>query len=198
MVIYKCDNIDDENVVEAARMHIEHLSYRSFITDFGLKFIIELYKDWLKDNNAILLLATNEGELSGFVLGLKNNQRLFVPIKRNPMKYFKIIFLCILKRPYILKKIFETLFYTSKAHVESTSELLVIVTNSKNREKGLGTQLVNSLNSEFKKENILNYTVTVHKKMDRSNNFYIKNNMNLEKSFDMYGSKWNLYLNKII
>ena len=76
---------------------------------------------------------------------------------------------------------------------EVKAELLVIVTDEKNRSKGLGTELVNKLNTEFLNSRINNYIVTVHAEMDRSNAFYIKNQMKLEKTFSLYGTKWNMY-----
>jgi hypothetical protein len=73
---YPCNNIDNPNIREAVSLHIEHLSYRSFITKFGFQFLLKLYKDWISDKNAILMLATEDDKLIGFILGIKDKNDL--------------------------------------------------------------------------------------------------------------------------
>jgi GNAT superfamily N-acetyltransferase len=87
--------------------------------------------------------------------------------------------------------------YKNKSDHSIKSELLVIVTEANNRSKGLGSKLVHHLNEEFKKENISEYTVTVHAEMEKSNNFYLRNGMNLLNSFELYDVVWNEYKNDI-
>ena len=154
---------------------------------------MELYKDWINENNAILILALNKSNLDGFVLGIKNKDLLFNPIKKHPFKYFKFVMLGLIKKPLLFSKLIETLFYKGKSTSNIKGELLVIVTNEETRSMGLGSEMVKMLNTQFMKCNIKQYLVTVHAEMQRSNNFYIKNQMELEKSFDFYGTKWNMY-----
>jgi len=37
----------------------------------------------------------------------------------------------------------------------------------------------------------------VHEEMDKSNKFYLKNNMLLERTFELYGTKWNMFKRNI-
>ncbi len=193
MSIYICNNVSDNNINKAVLLHIEHLAYRSFITIFGPKLLADLYRDWIKLDNAILIISDDDGSVNGFVLGIKNKELLFEPIKLNPFKYAKHIFKTLYKKPLLIKKLFETLSYKGKSKSTVKAELLVIVTDSNNRSKGLGTSLVNQLSREFQKNDIAEYLVTVHSDMAKSNNFYLKNKMVYTDSFILYGTKWNTY-----
>jgi len=198
MELYVCNSLKDNNISQAVNLHIQNLSYRSFITKFGAKFLEELYKDWIKGDNAILIIAKSNQNIEGFVLGIKNNKLLFNPVKSKMIKYLKLIFFTLLKKPQFIPKILETFFYKRKSQTDINSELLVIVTSTENRSKGLGTELVRKLNEEFKKSGINQYVVTVHAEMEKSNKFYLKNKMSLLDSFMMFNTKWNMYFNKII
>lgn len=194
MSFYTCKDIGDENIERAIELHIEHLSYRSFITNFGKLFLLTLYKDWLEQKNAILIFSEEENKITGFVLGIVNKNLLFSPIISAPFKYLKFILPAVIKKPVIILKLFETLFYKRKSKISCNSELLVIVTAGNARSKSIGSKLVIELGKEFIKYNIWEYVVTVHAEMERSNNFYIKNNFKYNQSFNLYGTMWNMYL----
>lgn len=188
---------DIELLNAAADLHIEHLSYRSFITLFGRPFIVELYKDMLADNSAFFVFALNRKGVCGFVLASMDSNKIFSSVKRKIFTYSKIILPRLITRPMLIPKLFETFFYVKKENTNVKSELIVIVTDSNNRSKGIGSQLVNRMNAEFLKRNVMEYKVTVHDEMKRSNQFYIKNGMTLATSFMMYHVKWNLYVKQL-
>ena len=191
------DTFDYKLLSEASRLHIEHLSYRSFITMFGNKFMVELYKDILSDKLGFFVFAMDGENVCGFVLGCVNSKLLFKIIIRKFPKYLLIILPRIVVSPQIIPKLFETLFYVNKENTNVDSELIVIVTDSNYRAVGIGSQLVDVLNKEFLKRGVHQYKVTVHDEMKMSNNFYIKNGMKLCASFLMYNVKWNLYINQL-
>jgi hypothetical protein len=191
------DKFDHQLLSEAARLHIEHLSYRSFITLFGNKFMVELYKDILADKLGFFIFALEDGHVCGFVLGCINSKQLFNIIARKFIKYFMIIFPRIILNPQIIPKLFETLFYVNKENTNVESELIVIVTDINHRSTGVGKQLVSVLDQEFLKHGVHQYKVTVHDEMKKSNNFYVKNGMKLSANFMMYGVKWNMYINQL-
>ena len=191
------DRFNPELLRAAAQLHIQHLSYRSFITMLGNKFMLELYRDLLSDNLGFFVFALDGNHICGFVLGCTNSKKFFSVVKRRIFKYFRIILPRIIVRPNLIPKLFETLFYVQKENSNVEPELIVIVTDSNYRGVGVGSQLVDVLDNEFRKRKIHEYKVTVHDEMKKSNNFYIKNGMKLSNSFMMYGVKWNLYLNAI-
>jgi hypothetical protein len=190
------EEYDERLLSAAAQLHVEHLSYRSFITSFGWKFIREFYKDILADKIGFFLFAIDNEEIAGFILATSNSLGLFSVIKKRPLKYLKFILPTLLRSPKYIGKLIETFLYSKKENTDINAELVVIVTDSNFRGKSVGSQLITKLNQEFLRMNVLSYKVTVHDEMKQSNNFYIKNGMHLHNSFMMYGTKWNLYLKK--
>jgi len=197
-VVYRVLETADVNLLNAAAdLHIEHLSYRSFITLFGRRFIVELYKDMLADNSAFLVFALNRKGVCGFVLASVDSNKIFSSVKKKVFTYSKIILPRLLTSPKLIVKLFETFFYVKKENTDVKAELIVIVTDANNRSAGIGSKLVNIMNTEFLKRNVMEYKVTVHDEMTRSNQFYIKNGMTLATSFMMYNTKWNLYVKQL-
>lgn len=198
MRYYLVDSIDEDALNHAARLHHEHLSHRSFITSFGPRLLKELYYDLLKYKLGFLIFAEQENKIQGFVLGCKDTTKLFQLIRIHFLKYFSIIFFQLLKKPHSIKKILETLFYPKKEQCNLNAELIIIVVDSNFRAKGIGTELVFQMEKEFITMHIDQYKVTVHEKMLKSNNFYLKNGFKLHHRFIMYNIPWNLYTKKII
>ena len=151
----------------------------------------------LADNSAFFVFALDRKGVCGFVLASMDSNKIFSSVKRKIFTYSKIILPRLIARPMLIPKLFETFFYVKKENTDVKSELIVIVTDSNNRSKGIGSQLVNRMNAEFLKRNVMEYKVTVHDEMKRSNQFYIKNGMTLATSFMMYHVKWNLYVKQL-
>ncbi|MHA2217786.1 MAG: GNAT family N-acetyltransferase [Candidatus Hodarchaeales archaeon] len=183
--------------LEAARLHKEYLSYRSFLTSFGLKFIREIYKDVLEGKQGLIIACKNGEHLRGFVLGCFNTGSMFKVIKKKFLKYLFIVVPFVLKNPVIFIRILETLFYVKKENCPAGAELIVMIVNSQYRSQGIGNKFITLLEAEFAKKNIYHYKVTVHNDMERSNDFYRKNGFALYQQFNMYGVLWNLYTKKI-
>ena len=182
---------------QAADLHYEDLSYRSFITSFGRNFLYQLYKGILLCRLGFFVFANSDSRVKGFVLGCTDSTKLMSVIFRRFWIFAKSIIPVILKNPALITKLFETIFYSRKEGVKIKAELLVIAVEAKSRSKSIGSILVEKLNNEFKKQGILEYKVTAHKEMNKSNNFYLKNGMGLLKTFNLYNIPWNIYLKNI-
>src|SRR5438094_139550 len=105
---------EDKFLDQAAGLHVKHLSYGGFITLFGAKFIKEIYRDLLEQQLGFIILAVEGSDLCGFALGCLDTSKLFTVIKRKFLKYLRIMLPYIIKRPLLIPKLFETLFYTRK------------------------------------------------------------------------------------
>ena len=194
----KCIYQVDETIFRrAADLHYSTLSDRSFITLFGKNFLFRLYKAIVVDKLGFFIVATTENELIGFVLGCKDSSELLKIILKRLFSFLQLIVPCVLRNPTIIKRLLETLFYTQKEDINVKAELLIISIDDKFRSQGLGTLLVQRLNHEFLLQNINEYKVTVHKEMTGSNKFYLKNGMQVIKTFTLYNVLWNIYLNRI-
>lgn len=178
---------------QAARLHYEYLSYRSFITNFGPEFLIEIYKDLLNQKLGFLVCYEVEQKIRGFALACLDTNLLFQRIKKKRIKYSLMILKSLIKRPLLIGKILETLRYTIKEDCQTKAELMVIAIDKDFRSKGVGSELIRRMETTFKKMRITDYKVTVHEAMERSNSFYKMNGFTLQRKFTMYNVIWNLY-----
>lgn len=184
----------DDVLQQSAELHVAHLSYRSFITIFGVAFIKELYRDLLNENNGFMVYCMTGSRVSGFALASFNSDNMFRIVKNNMVKYLRIMIPALVVRPWLMIKVIQTVFYSQKMATETKAEMVVIVTEPELRSIGMGTRLVDMMNEEFRRHDIGSYKVTVHDAMERSNNFYRKNGMPLSEQFTMYGVLWNVYV----
>jgi ribosomal protein S18 acetylase RimI-like enzyme len=193
-ILDRCDSALLERAVD---LHFEALSYRSFITSFGKRFLRELYVSLLDARLAFLVTATEGARLEGFILACEDSTRLMKAVTRRPLRFGPLILLKLLRHPSLIAKTFETLFYSRKEATDVKAELVVIAVNEGTRSKGLGTQLVRTLEEALRARSIERYKVTVHAAMERSNAFYVRNGMKLASSFELYGVVWNLYVQEV-
>lgn len=182
---------------QAARLHYESLSYRSFITSFGENFLYQLYKGILQIHIGFFVCAIQDNQLKGFILGCFDSSKLILVVVKRLYIFFPLIISRIIKNPALMIKLYETLRYTNKSDERIKSELLIIAVKENYRSRGIGTFLIKLLNDEFKKYEIVKYKVTVHKDMHRSNDFYIKTGMKFLKTFYLYNLQWNVYVKNI-
>jgi len=188
----------DERIIDqVVLLHHEALSYRSFITTFGLPFLAALYREILKQGIGFLVVVHEQFHVHGFTLGTIDSSRLLtIMIKR-----FYVFLPLMLKRLFsdwrALHKLFQTFFYLEKEDTNIQAELVVIVVDAELRSKGIGRTLLRMLDDEFLHQGIHKYKVTVHEEMKASNHFYTKNGMQIQRTFRMYGHTWNLFVREI-
>ena len=182
---------------QAAQLHYESLSYRSFITSFGENFLYQLYKGILQTHIGFFACAIQDNQLKGFILGCFNSSKLILVVVKRLYIFFPLIISRIIKNPALMIKLYETLRYTNRSDERIRSELLVIAVKENYRSRGIGTFLLKLLEDEFKKYEIVIYKVTVHKDMHRSNDFYVKTGMKFLKTFYLSNLHWNVYVKNI-
>jgi len=182
----------------AVRLHEEALSYRSFITRFGRRFLLRIYEDILERQIGFIVFAkTAESNISGFLLACTDMRRLFDLTMRQYFEYVVLMLPRLITRPHLVAKIFETLLYPYKESIPIFSELLVIAVESPFRSRNVGTNLIRTMEKEFVRRGIGEYKVTVHESMADSNRFYRSIGMTRSGTFRLYGTTWNLYTKQI-
>jgi hypothetical protein len=92
-----------------------------------VEFLNELYKDLLKDGQGLMVVYLEKERLCGFVLGCFNTRDMFKLIKKNMFKYIIMIVRALYKKPWLVVKIFETLFYVKRGSCPIAAELVVMV-----------------------------------------------------------------------
>lgn len=195
---FQVTNKIDRNIIfQAAKLHYESLSYRSFITLFGQKFLELIYETLLQEQLVFFVLAVEQGNLLGFILACVDSSKLSqIMIKRFNL-FFPIIMNVLIKKPYLIKNIFETIFYSSKEEKGIKPELLIMAVDESYRSLGIGSKMIVTMEEEFLRLGYKKYKVTVHQGMARSNKFYQANKMSFLKDFVLYGCTWNLYQKEI-
>lgn len=188
------DQFDPDLVRQAVDLHSGALSHRSFITSFGKRFLYELYTSLLEQHLAFLVTAREGARLEGFILACSRSSRLMSAVTSRPLRFLPIIVPQLLRRPRLILKTIQTLFYSSREGTDVEAELVVIAVSEGERSRGVGTALVRVLEDSFRARGIGRYKVTVHTEMSRSNNFYLRRGMTVHNTFELYGVSWNLYL----
>lgn len=182
---------------QAADLHYDSLSYSSFITKFGRGFLAALYQSLLDYRLGFLLYAEREGRLAGFIMACPDSSQVMSVLRRRPCTFARFILPRLLMQPALIRNAWQSLSYAKAEGVTIPAELLVIAVNEKLRSQGLGAALVARLDQEFAQRGIKEYKVTVHQNKERTNQFYLRNQMTLARTFTFYGLPWNIYVRRI-
>lgn len=171
-----------------------------FLTNMGKNFLFELYKNFLRSNSSICLVAEIEKSIAGFAVGNLNPNGFFkkVLIRRG------IVFLyyslgALVKNPfYIAKRLFYALFYRGEQPVTISNAALLssLGVNPGNKKNGVGTQLISTFcKTAFSRGAHAVYLITDRMNNDETNLFYIRKGFNLESVFENAdGRKMNRYI----
>jgi ribosomal protein S18 acetylase RimI-like enzyme len=182
---------------------ISHIHYSELNSDFlsslGEDFLSLLYRLFLQNKYSSIYVYEQSGNVYGFILGVKDFDKTFKNIIVNNLFKFSIKVLGrVVRKPYILKNIFETFFYVRKEGINlPRTELVAIAVSQKQQSKGIGKKLTKTLEEEYKKNNIKEYKVSVSKQNIIANGFYKSIGFNKENEFRLYGRLINLYTKKI-
>jgi GNAT superfamily N-acetyltransferase len=185
--------VDRPIIFQAAKLHYESLSYRSFITLFGQEFLELIYEILLQERLGFFVVALEKDKLSGFIFACVDSSKLTQVIMKRINVFFPILIKVLMKKPSLIKNLCETFFYSSKEGNDVKPELLVMAVAESHRSLGIGRKMILTLDQEFLKLGYATYKATVHQEMIRSNNFYRLNNMRLLREFNLYGHVWNVY-----
>lgn len=179
------------------RIHQKELS-KDFLPSLGKNFLNQLYNNLLNEKNTTILVSTSNNEICGFIVGSSDFSRAFKNIiLSNFFKYLWIIFPKVIKKPQLVLKVFETLFYTKKEADSPKAELVVISILKKYQRLGIGKTLVNSLEKTFKDKGIKKYKVSVNASNKSANLFYSFLGFKKYKSFFLYKKRINLLIKHI-
>jgi ribosomal protein S18 acetylase RimI-like enzyme len=188
---------EQANLSEIARLHHAALSYRSFITLFGIEFLERLYFTILERRLGFLIVAHEESRLIGFILASINSARLMSVVWRAPHRFVPLILRAVLRDRKLIRSALETLLYARKEQSDIKAELVVIAAAEGQRGRGVGSAMVRRMEEAFAQRGVSRYKVTVHREMTDANRFYERHGMRVARCFVMYGVEWNLYTKDI-
>lgn len=182
-----------KHVDEITSIHLESLT-GDFLPSLGKFFLNALYKSILELNLGFGVVAKSNNKVKGFVLATKDMRSLFkCVILKKPFSLCLSLIPAIIKKPILIKKVFETFTYNDKESKEITkAELIVIAVDHMYRNQKIGSKLCLILNREFVKRGIDKYKVTVNSDNFKALSFYKKNGFKFSYDFNLYNKKWDL------
>ena len=186
--------IDDAPSI--AHLHCEGLA-DDFLPALGPAFLKCLYTAMLADNQVFGYIAEDEGGgVCGFILGCEQTGQLFRrTLTRRPLPIMVQVLKALLRKPYLLKNVMQTLLYPGKEpDTDVEAELIVIIIKQGYRGKGIGRELVSLLTTTLLKRGITAYKVTVNSSNESANLFYQTLGGQFARQLNIYGKDWNMYI----
>lgn len=178
----------EEDTLEIAKIHKSEIG-KGFLAYLGEKFLIEFYKAIIKSNFSFCLVAEEGAGIIGFIAGATDIGKFY---KYFFKKYFWQTFFIILPKIFDIasvKKIFENILYPQKEKKLPSAELLTIAVRNSFQGRGAGSQLLARLILEMKNRGVAVFKVLVGKELEKSVNFYRKNNFQFLKETILHNGK---------
>lgn len=186
------------DILTVVDIHITALP-DDFLPSLGKEFLNFFYSLNLESSGVINLVFTDGENVKGFILGCTDSRKFFInTIKKNWLKLALLIGKRLIKNPSLIFKIIETFLYPKKEGEGPKPELLIVAVLPDFQEKGIGSQLVKSLEKEFKKKGIKKYKVSTLKQYRQANAFYRKLGFKFKSRFWLYNKAWNIYVKKLV
>lgn len=189
---------------QTALLHYQTIN-EGFLPKLGLGFLESLYIFLIRKE--LVMVYKEKNQVLGFVscaLSSKSIMKRF--LFSSPAGIIKILF-ALLKKPVLVKPLFETFRAPEKSHTNNDSitnsqipetELLSISVSPLAQKGGIGSQLVQALEEELSKKGIFRYKVIAGEKLQGANRFYKKNGFKLVKQIVIHGNDIsNVYIKEI-
>lgn len=177
-----------EYITDIVRLHTNSLK-DDFLPSLGTTFLTTFYQTIINEPSAYNLVCCQKNQVQGFVIGTSNMEIFFKNIlKKRFLKFSLLITYQIIKKPRLIKNVFETLFYTKKESGPK-AELVIIAVDQKHRGQGIGKTLIRALEKVFLENKIRQYKVTVVSSK-KAVGFYSYLKFRLITNFSLYGKRW--------
>ncbi|SRR6266487_529009 len=186
----------DANIL--AKIHISEL-HADFLPQLGEKFLSLLYTNFFLSENTYIWVSEEEKHVQGFIVGSVHFSSVFKKIlTKHFVNYAFLLPAQIVKRPSIIKNVFETFFYVKKEGANlPDAELIVISILKQYQRKGLGRKLVFQLERNLLSHGIKTYKVSVNATNSAAHAFYTSVGFKKHSEFTLYGKKLNLLIKQI-
>lgn len=183
--------LKDEQIASVVKLHSSGLR-GDFLPSLGNAFLTTFYRALINEPKIYALVCSHKDEVQGFIIGT-DDMSLFLKkiLKKRFLEFSLLIAYQILKKPWLLKNVFETLFYTKKESGPK-AELVIIVVGQKHRNKGIGRALIESLEEIFLKNKIRQYKLTAIAGK-KAVGFYSYLKFTPTANFNLYGKSWLIF-----
>lgn len=181
--------------MDLAFLHHAALS-GGFLPTLGVDFLQVVYEGIVWSPAAVGFVATCGPRVVGFLVGATSTRRLFLDVVRS--RWSALTWQAvrqISRRPQILWRVLETLFYPLKPRSEEIeAELVILAVESEFRRAGCAKELIRRLNEAFTSRGIQAYRVVAYSDSREAVAFYESMGFVLKRTLNMYGRVWNLYV----
>jgi len=172
-VIKKADKSDIQNIIN---VHLSSFDKNHFSAVFSKEMLERYFENLLELNDFNFVFYNDEQkELLGYVIAGHNSQKAVNNfIKKN---YFAVT-LTLIKNPgFLSEKIDEVIgkIFKTKNQKKAKCGLYIIAVNQNYKGKGIGKQLINHLENEFRKKGLNLYGLSVRKDNKNAIGFYNQN-----------------------
>jgi GNAT superfamily N-acetyltransferase len=180
---------------EIAEIHCEALA-DDFLPSLGKSFLTAFYRNILSFNIGFGVVFEKDHHIAGFAI-VTEDTKLFY--KTLLSKHFweltpKVLW-ALMKKPSLIKRLLETLFYGRResSELDTEAELMVIVVRKDYQHQGIASRMLHFLNNELSLRGVKSYTVRTYAETTASNSFYTAKGFKRHDSYLMYNREWNVY-----
>lgn len=157
-----------------------------FLTKLGCPFLCTLYKGYLEDHEAGIIVAEEQGGLMGFLAYANNYSEFFKGlIKHHLLRFAFCSTIAAIKNPRFIKKLFGAFKKSdSVKREEKYVELASICVDPDVEGKGIGTELIDYLKNKVDFNSYAYISLeTDADDNDKANAFYRKNGFKLKRTY---------------
>jgi SAM-dependent methyltransferase/ribosomal protein S18 acetylase RimI-like enzyme len=177
-----------------SKIHIDALGI-GFLSTLGEGFLKTLYEGIARSRFGIGYVYVEDSQIIGFITGCEDVSKLLKEIYRKKLlKFGKTIFLKALRKPGIIRSIYQSFRYPDLTQTKVKAELLSIAVMEVYRDKGIGKELVEALIKHFKGIGISRFKVSVDQRLLGADEFYKALGFKLIGSMEIYNKKLDIYL----
>ena len=157
-----------------------------FLTFLGHNFLVLLYRNMQSDPESVVLVASSDGQIEGFVAGVTLQsgfyQRL---IKRQRWAFAAAAFGALIRRPSIAPRLLRALRQPTEAQQASAEACLMsIAVRPESEGKGIGKQLVTAFCQELARRGVPGVCLTTDQDdNDHVNRFYHRLGFRLSRTY---------------
>ncbi len=183
-----------EDLHQIVRLHIQAFP-GFFMTEMGEAFIQEYYQAVFDFPENLSLVAIQNNEILGFVVGFGNPEAFYKFYRSRRWRLIPIIFRSIIRNPRLIGRVLENLKRVS-SHTGDNSEveLSSIGVNPSLSGGGIGQYLIKAFVDVIRQRPYRSvYLTTDAEENERVNLFYVKQGFSLERTFLSGTRKMNQY-----
>jgi ribosomal protein S18 acetylase RimI-like enzyme len=159
---------------QVAELHQSCIN-QGFLSTLGIGFLTLLYESIDADKRSVLIVATSDGVVTGFVSGGLGMRGIYLQLLRRWIRLVPALFPVFLN-PSALRRILEIILMNSeqpRQSRDSRAELLSIAVRPSSRGSGIAQELYYRLQRHFANEGEAAFYIVVGNKLTFAHRFYL-------------------------